>query len=319
MSYIPWLRSQIGHQKTIVVFATVVLRDQYERILLQHRADFKFWGLPGGVLEPGESLLDCARRELLEETGLSAGELRLVGIYTDPRYDTTYPNGDQVQHFNICFEGQVAGGQMQADGEESLVLAFVEPKHLPLSEMPNFYVDMLQDALHGKALAFAPPFYRAELIDQISAIRPKIGNALYIGAGSISVVVNEAGKILMVQRTDDGEWSLPGGFTHIGENAAHTAVREVFEECGINVQIERILGIHSLSQPWVYPNGDQTQTVATIFRAQPLTSDIFPDHAETSQVDWMSRPEVLALQVHPTWKRLHQAAIEHLDEGYFLI
>jgi ADP-ribose pyrophosphatase YjhB (NUDIX family) len=125
--------------------------------------------------------------------------------------------------------------------------------------------------------------------------------------------------LLMVQRSDDGEWSLPGGYTHIGENAAHTAEREAFEECGIRIQIERVLGIFSQPQPWVYPNGDQTQTVATIFRARPVTSDIKPDHIETKQVGWMPGEEVLALQVQPAWKRLHRAVVEHLDEGYFLI
>jgi 8-oxo-dGTP diphosphatase len=319
MSYIHWLRSQIGHQKTIVVFSTVVLRDRSGRILLQFRGDFRIWGLPGGVLEPGENLLDCARRELLEETGLSAGELRLVGIYTDPRYDTTYPNGDQVQHYNVCFQGQVDGGEMQVDGDETLALAFLEPERLPFQEMPNFYVDMLHDALQRGAPAFASPFHRAELTDQIGFVRQRIGNALYIGAGAISAVVDENGRLLMVQRTDDGEWSLPGGFTHLGENAAHTAEREVFEECGIHIQIERLLGIFSQSQPWVYPNGDQTQTVAAIFRARPLTVDIMPDHLETSRVSWMSGVEVLALQVHPTWMALHREVVEHLDKGNFLI
>ena len=59
----------------------------------RHAAEEVLLELPAGMVEPGELLLDCARRELLEETGLTAGELSLVGVYTDPRYDTTYPNG----------------------------------------------------------------------------------------------------------------------------------------------------------------------------------------------------------------------------------
>jgi len=97
MSYIKWLREKIGTQKTILVFTTVILRDEGGRILLQRRADVDRWGLPGGVLEPGENILSCAQRELEEETGLTAGELSLVGVYTDPRYDSVYPSGDQVQ------------------------------------------------------------------------------------------------------------------------------------------------------------------------------------------------------------------------------
>ena len=74
MSYIHRIRSQVGHQKIFLAFTSVVLQDERGRVLLQRRTDFDVWGLPGGILEPGESLLDCARRELLEETGLTAGD-----------------------------------------------------------------------------------------------------------------------------------------------------------------------------------------------------------------------------------------------------
>ena len=50
MDYIHWLRSKIGHRKTIITYGVVVLRDEYRRILLQHRMDTKVWGLPGGVI-----------------------------------------------------------------------------------------------------------------------------------------------------------------------------------------------------------------------------------------------------------------------------
>jgi 8-oxo-dGTP pyrophosphatase MutT (NUDIX family) len=97
MSYIEWIRGRVGHRQLILTFASVVLRDAGGHILLQHRTDFDIWGLPGGILEPGESILECAQRELGEETGLRAGDLHLVGVYADPRYDTVYPNGDHTQ------------------------------------------------------------------------------------------------------------------------------------------------------------------------------------------------------------------------------
>ena len=319
MSYIAWLRSKIGPQKTILTFATVVLRDAQGRILLQRRGDIDIWGLPGGILEPGESLQECARRELLEETGLAAEELGLVGIYTEPRYDTTYPNGDQVQQFTVCFQGQRAGGRLQIDGQETRALAFYEADQLPWQEMPDFYIDMARDTLRGGEPVFSPPQRRAELVDQITAIRARIGPALYIGAGSVAVVVDQARRILMVKRVDNGEWSLPGGYTHLGENAAHTAVREVLEETGLHIAIERLLGISSQVQPWVYPNGDRTQNIVSVFRAHPLDRELIPDQTETSQVGWMEPEEVLVLDTHPNLRRLNQAAVQHLEHGYFLI
>jgi ADP-ribose pyrophosphatase YjhB (NUDIX family) len=50
-------------------------------ILLMQRSDNEHWGLPGGYLEPGESVRDAALREVREETGWSVELGRLVGVY----------------------------------------------------------------------------------------------------------------------------------------------------------------------------------------------------------------------------------------------
>jgi 8-oxo-dGTP pyrophosphatase MutT (NUDIX family) len=133
MSYISYIRDLVGHQKIFLAFASVILRDEAGRILLQRRADFNTWGLPGGSLELGEDIVSCARRELLEESGLTAGPLRLIGIYSEPAYDTVYPNGDQVQQYTVCFEGCRAGGELVVDGIETRDVRFFAPesRHCP--------------------------------------------------------------------------------------------------------------------------------------------------------------------------------------------
>lgn len=319
MSYIHWLRSNVGHQKIIIVYAPVALRDDQGRVLLQLRTDTHVWGLPGGVMEPGESILEAARRELLEETGLLAGNLRLVGVYTDPRYDSGYPNGDQVQQFNVLFEGFFQGGQMQAQEGESSDLAFFAPQDIPFDAMPNFYVDMLHDVLRGGGPFFEPPSAAPHLESNISRVRGCIGHEVYVGAGAMAAVLDDRGRLLVERRTDDGEWSLPGGFTDLGENAAHTAVREVLEETGLMVEPERLLGISSQVQPWAYPNGDRTQSVIAVFQARPVLgadqAKLRPDRDETSQVAWMTPQEVLALETHPILAKLNRAVVEALESG----
>jgi len=323
MSYIAWLRGLIGHQKTVLVFASVILRDDQGNIVLQRRTDFDIWGLPGGILEPGESIVDCARREALEETGLSAAGLECVGVYTDPAYDTVYPNGDQVQQYTVCFQGQISAGEFYVDGIETSELRFFAPQDLPLQEMALFYVHMLQDALggapHKSGPAFSPAWRFPNLQDVFPLVRPLIGNSHYIGAGAMAAVVNDRNQILMVQRLDDGEWSLPGGYTMLGENAAHTAIRETEEETEMPIEIERLLGVSSQTYAWTYPNGDKTQAVISIFRAHPLGSVLRPDRVETGQTAWMDPDQVLALNGHPILKRIHSAVIQNLHQGWFVL
>lgn len=59
------------------------------------------------------------------------------------------------------------------------------------------------------------------------------------------VVVNDAGEILLIRRTDNGNWTLPGGAADLGEAVAQTAIRETLQESGIECAITGIVGIYS--------------------------------------------------------------------------
>ena len=319
MAYIEWLRSHVGHRRVFLAFASVILRDNQNRILLQKRTDFNFWGLPGGVLELSESILNCAKRELREETGLIPGDFSLVGIYSDPKYEVTYPNGDQVQQYTVCLQAHLQGGQMQVDGNEASDQRFFDPKNIPYNQIPLWYRDMLQAAIKGVLPSFEAPFTRTKTIPQIELIRSLIGRAPYIGVGSVAILRDDRGWLLMVKRTDDDLWCLPGGFSNLGENAAYTAARETMEETGLQVTPTRLIGVFSPPDLWVYPNGDQTQALITLFDCHVIGGNLQPDHIETSAVAWMSPTEIIAQTTHPLMQSLHRAVIKHLDDGYFLL
>ena len=70
MGYILDLRKELGHRPLIMSGAGAVIINKDNRILLQKRADNGFWGLPAGSMELGESFEACARREVMEETGI---------------------------------------------------------------------------------------------------------------------------------------------------------------------------------------------------------------------------------------------------------
>jgi 8-oxo-dGTP diphosphatase len=319
MAYIEWIRSRVGHRKIFLAFASIVLRDDQGHVLLQRRTDFDFWGLPGGVLELGEDLQSCARRELLEETGLTAARLSLVGVYTDPRYATAYPNGDQVQQYTVCFQGLVNGGKMQPDGVETSEQRFVSTDQIPALPMPEYYTTMIRDAIRGGTPAFLPPYSVSEPINQIEDIRPLIGHAPLIGVGATAISRREDGRLLMVQRSDTQEWVFPGGYTHLGENVAQTAVRETEEESGYQVKPERILGIYSPKSLWTYTGGDQVQSVVTIFLTQVIGGKPRPDQVETCDIAWMTATQISTLHTHPLLARKNQAVLAHLEHGYFVI
>ena len=102
MGYIMDLRKFVGHSPLIQVGASVILEDGQGRILLQLRTDNRRWSFSAaGSMEPGEAAEDTARRELLEETGLTAHTLELYGVYSGPEEHDVYPNGDEV--YNVVF------------------------------------------------------------------------------------------------------------------------------------------------------------------------------------------------------------------------
>ena len=64
-------------------------------------------------------------------------------------------------------------------------------------------------------------------------------------SGANAIVVNPAGEVLLIKRSDNGRWCLPGGHVDYGETVTQTAVREAFEETGIHVEVERLSGVYS--------------------------------------------------------------------------
>ncbi|MDY7076387.1 MAG: NUDIX domain-containing protein [Chloroflexota bacterium] len=279
-AYLRWLRSHAGHQKIILVRACGIVTDEQGRVLLRRSLDFGWWGLPGGLLEPGERLSTCLVRGMRQKTGLTVEPTRLVGLYTSADFDLTYPNGDQVQQFIACFACQVTGGQWPPDA------ACFSPTALP--DVPAWYRAMLED---HTANAPAASFQRGNpgnptSREHIRQLRQYVGHARLIMTGGAGLVRDEAGRVLLIRRSDDGEWCLPAGSMELGERVDRAVEREVGEETGLVVRAKRLVGIYAGGTTFghTYPNGDQVEIVATCFDCQVVGGTLRADNTEALEV-----------------------------------
>lgn len=97
--------------------SAVILQEGRQGILLTKRKDNAQWCLPGGRIEPGESVLEACTREVFEETGLSVEVLRLIGLYSDPHCIVEYQDGNKFQVIALNFEARVVGGGLRTSSE----------------------------------------------------------------------------------------------------------------------------------------------------------------------------------------------------------
>lgn len=116
--------------------AAVALFDSSGNILLLRRKDNDKWTMPGGTLDFGEALTDCAIREVREETGLQIRITGLIGTYTDPHILIAYSDGEVRQEFTFVYAAEIESGELKID-DESEEVAWVplsSAVELPLAE-----------------------------------------------------------------------------------------------------------------------------------------------------------------------------------------
>lgn len=132
MGYIEDIRKLVGHRPLILVGSVVVMVDEHGRILLQQR---KFpqgsWGLPGGLMELGESTEDVARREVFEETRLTVEDLKLINVYSGPSQYIKAENGDEFFAVTVAYYTENFSGTIVVDQVELNDCQFIDPLELP--------------------------------------------------------------------------------------------------------------------------------------------------------------------------------------------
>lgn len=145
--YIKTMRAMIGHEILLTVGCGAIIEDPQGRILLQERTGQDIWGIPGGLMEIGETFEETVKREVFEETNLLINEVSLFGIYSGEKGITGYPNGDQVYSIQIIFKVKNYEGTIKSN-IESKQLRFFSREQLPNninSHQASFINDWVKD------------------------------------------------------------------------------------------------------------------------------------------------------------------------------
>lgn len=105
-------------------------------------------------------------------------------------------------------------------------------------------------------------------------------------------VLNSENKVLLVKRTDNGFWCMPGGKQDLGETPAEAAIRECFEESGYKVKLTGLLGVYSskcypyINYPWKDNEFCHVVYTGEIIGGEPTLS------SETSEIAWFAENEI---------------------------
>ncbi len=157
-----------------------------------------------------------------------------------------------------------------------------------------------------------PPF--------ITELRRHVGHAPLWLIGTAAVVLRDgaAGKeVLLVRRSDTGEWSLVSGIVDPGEHPVDTITREAMEETGVSIEVERMLWL-VVDEPITYPNGDQCQYLDHGFLAHWRAGAAHVGDEESTEVGWFP-VDVLPTPQRKGMARMIAVAIEGTHELLFTL
>ena len=135
---------------------------------------------------------------------------------------------------------------------------------------------------------------------------------------SVNVVVtNDIGEVLMIRRTDNGNWALPGGAVDLGESLIQAAVRETREESGVDCEVTGLSGIYTdPGHVILYTSDGEARQEFSIVVTARLTGGEPSPSDETSEVAWVPRAEVAGCQMDRSMRLRVQHFLDRREHPY---
>lgn len=117
-----------------------------------------------------------------------------------------------------------------------------------------------------------------------------------------AIVTDEQGRVLLVKRRDNTLWALPGGGHDIGESIEQTAIREVKEETGLDVEVTGLVGIYTNPNHIVaFTDGEVRQQFSLCFTTELRGGELAIDR-ESTDIAWTAPADIGQLDMHPSMR-----------------
>lgn len=128
------IRQYIGKRTTVSVKAAVIVLNDNEEILLLKRQGKDVWGVPIGSMKPGESMEDAASRELWEESGLIADDMRLIDLLSGPQFVKRHAGGDEVYYVIGVYSAIGLRSAIDLPVESEISLKYCDMENMPVMD-----------------------------------------------------------------------------------------------------------------------------------------------------------------------------------------
>lgn len=142
---------------------------------------------------------------------------------------------------------------------------------------------------------------------------PKANNVL---PSTTAVVSDTAGRIVLIRRKDNELWALPGGGMDLGESIEETAVREVKEETGLDVEVTGLIGVYTNpNHVMAYDDGEVRQQFSLCYTTRLLGGELAFDE-ESTDISWVPIEDLEDLAMHPSMRLRIQHYLEQRNQPY---